>query len=308
MLIDRFTDRPLALTDRFTDRLIIGLCSVLCILYSQSTFAWDYSSTENEDKHAVQLRMAASYSKRWKNGLGLQLAQDLRFDLASNITVETASATTSAFVGPRFNKSYTTLSLSYKHPQFEYLKGDIGYTLKLTNKDTLDIKEIMRHRAFVSLTGSYRYENWSFSLRERVLTEIRMDELDLHTATGYYEDNRANWYLRSKVEVAYHAMSQPLKPYLWCELENTLNANPLQQNYAANNTANTGHQYISRVRTGLGLVWRINRRNSLDCYYRFQYNYHRDVNVKPNKQTIHLTEERAFVHMISIAYHFADKD
>lgn len=270
--------------------------------------AWDYGSTQNEDKHAAQLRMEASYGKKWKNGLGLHLAEDLRFDLASNTTVETASATSGTFAGPRFNKSYTMLSLSYKHPQFDYLKGDIGYTLKLTNKDTLDVKEFMRHRAFVSLTGSYRYENWSFSLRERVLTEIRMDELDLHTATGYYEDNRANWYLRSKLEVAYHAQSKPLKPYLWCELENTLNANPLQQYYAANNTANNGQQYISRVRTGIGLSWRVDRRNTLDFYYRFQYTYHRDINVKPNKQTIHLTEERAFVHMVSIAYHFDDKD
>ena len=131
------------------------------------------------------------------------------------------------------------------------------------------------------------------------------DELDQHTATGYYEDNRANWYLRSKIQVAYHAVSKPVKPYVWCELVNTLNANPLQQYYASNNTSNAGHQYIRRVRTGIGVVWRLDRRNSLDFYYRFNYGYERDVNVKAKKQTIHLTEEREFVHAIGIAYHFA---
>jgi len=287
---------------------IIGLCSVFCVLSSLPAHAWDYSSTQNKDKHAAQLRVEASYGKKWKNGLGLRLAEDLRFDMVSNVAKETASATTSSLTGPRFNKSYTTLTLSYKHPQFAYLKGDIGYTLKLTNKDTLAVKEIMRHRAFFSLHGSYRYENWSFGLRERVLTEIRMDNLDQHTATGYYEDNRANWYLRSKIEVAYHAVSKPLKPYLWCELENTLNANPLQQYYAANNTANSGRQYIRYIRTGIGLTWRLDRRNSLDFSYRFQYGYDRDVNVKPKKQTIHLTEQRSLMHLIGISYHFSDKD
>lgn len=290
------------------NRFIIGLYSVLCILYSTQAHAWDYTSTANEDRQAMQLRVDASYAKKWKNGLGLHIAEDLRFDMVTNSTTETASATTTSLTGPRFNKSYTTLSLSYKHPRFEYLKGDIGYTLKLTNKDTLDVKEFMRHRAFVSITGMYRYENWSFHLRERVLTEIRMDELDQHIATGYYEDNRANWYLRSKIEVAYHAVSKPVKPYIWCELENTLNANPLQQYYAANNPANAGRQYIRHIRTGIGVVWRLDGHNSLNFYYRFNYGYNRNINVKPKKQTIHLTELRSFVHVISIAYHFADKD
>ena len=278
------------------------------LLGSISTFAWDYSSTQNEDRHAAQLRVEASYSKKWKNGLGLKIEEDLRFDMVSRVTTETSTATTTALVGPRFGKSYTTLSLSYKHPRFPYLKGDVGYTLKLINKDTLDVREFMRHRVFFGITGSYRYENWSFSLRERVQTEIRMDDLDQHTATGYYEDNRANWYLRSRIKVTYHAVSKPVKPYLWVELVNTLNANPLQQYYASNNTANAGQQYIRRVRTGIGVVWRLNRRNSLDFYYRFNYGYERDINVKPKKQTIHLSEEREYVHAIGIAYHFADKD
>ena len=298
------------LTAKRSNRRLVAVLAALavCTLYSLPAHAWDYASTQNEDKHAAQLRVEAGFGKKWKNGLGLHLGEDLRFDMVSSITTETAAATTTSLVGPRFNKSYTTLSLSYKHPQFAYLKGDVGYTLKLTNKDTLDVKEFMRHRVFFGLTGSYRYENWSFSLRERVLTEIRMDDLDQHSATGYYEDNRANWYLRSRIKVAYHAVSKPLKPYIWCEVENTLNANPLQQYYASNNTANTGQQYIRRVRTGIGVVWRLDRRNSLDFYYRFNYGYERDVNVKPKKQTIHLTEQREFVHAIGVAYHFGHKD
>ena len=264
------------------------------LLGSISTFAWDYSSTQNEDRHAAQLRVEASYGKKWKNGLGLKIEEDLRFDMVSRVTTETSTATTTALVGPRFSKSYTTLSLSYKHPRFPYLKGDVGYTLKLINKDTLDVREFMRHRVFFGLTGSYRYENWSFSLRERVQTEIRMDDLDQHTATGYYEDNRANWYLRSRIKVTYHAVSKPVKPYLWVELVNTLNVSEYQQK--------NGHQFICNVRTQAGVKWRVSRLSSLDFFYRFTYGYDRDINITKKKGYIQLTEETLYMHTVGVRY------
>lgn len=274
------------------------------IMFSTGARAWNYSETMNSTSHSAQLRLGADVHWRWKSGLGLSLDEDLRFDMVNSTSLETTAGTTKTLLGPDFNKSYTTLTLSYKHPQFTYLKADAGYALKLMKKDTTAVEKIMRHRVFFGLTGSYRYENWSFSLRERFMTEIRMGDIDYHTATGCYEHNRADWYLRSKIEVAYHAVSKPVKPYIWCELVNTLNANALQQYYAGNNPANGGHQYIRRVCTCIGVVWRLTRRSSLDFYYRFNYGYDRDINVKPKKQTIILTEERGFQHAIGIAYSF----
>ena len=278
-----------------TDRLILCLLAVCCVIPAQ---AWDWSKTPTSTTtHSVQLRAGADFNKKWHNGLGLHISEDLRFDLFS--------ATDGTNNGASFNKSYTTLSLSYKHPQFKYLKADAGYTLKIKGKKNWsDVNKWMRHRVFFSLTGSYRYEQWSFSLRERFMTEIRMGDIDQHIATGYYEHNRADWYLRSKIGVAYHAMSKPLKPYVWCELVNTLNANPLQQKYANNDPTQTGHQYIRRVRTAVGVVWQLNKQNALDFYYRFNYGYDRDVTVKANSQKLLLTEETSFQHAIGIAYHF----
>jgi hypothetical protein len=106
------------------------------------------------------------------------------------------------------------------------------------------------------------------------------------------------------VEVAYHAVSKPLKPYIWCEVVNTLNANELQRYYANNDPTNSGHQYVRRVRTGLGVVWRLTRRSSLDFYYRFNYGYDRDVTVKANSQKLLLTEETSYQHAIGVAYNF----
>ena len=273
--------------------------------------AWDFATTQNETTQSVQLRLGAEFSKKWKNGLSLHFGEDLRFDLYESVDLQRAATQggDSTYLNtPDFSKSYTTLSLSYKHPQFPYLKGDIGYTLKLTKKSSADVNKIMRHRVFFSLTGSYHYENWSFSLRERVLTEIRMGDIDYHNASGLYEANRANWDLRSKLEVAYHFQSKPLKPYVWCEVINTLNANELQQYYANNDHSNPGRQYIRRVRAQAGIVWRLTRLSSLNFYYRFQYAYDRDINVKPNKQTIHLSEDRNYQHIIGIEYHFGLKD
>lgn len=274
------------------------------LLLPVSAFAWNYSETMNSTSHSAQLRVGADVHWRWKSGLGLSLREDMRFDMVNSETLETTSGTTKTLLGPDFNKSYTTLLLSYKHPRFPFLKADVGYTLKLVKKDTTAIEKIMKHRVFLGITGSYRYENWSFSLRERVMSEIRMGDIDLHTASGCYEHNRADLFLRSKIEVAYHSVRKPLKPYVWCEVVNTLNANELQQYYANNNPENRGRQYIRRVRSCIGIVWRLTRRSSLDFYYRFNYGYDRDVNVKAKSQKIILTEERSFQHAIGIAYSF----
>ncbi len=274
----------------------------LMLMAVPAVHAWTYSGTDATTTHSAQLRVGAEFTKKWENGLHLSIEEELRMGMVDNTT--TASTGTTVLSGPHFDRSYTTLALSYKHRDFPYLKVDAGYTLKLMNKDTLALSKIMRHRLFVSLTGSYRHERWSFSLRERLLTEIRMGDIDYHEASGCYQNNRADVGLRSKFEVAYHAMAKPIKPYVWCELINTLNANALQQKYANNDPTQKGHQYISGVRAAAGLSWKINKRNSLNFYYRFNYGYDRDVNVKNKKQTVYLTEQTEYQHVLGIAYHF----
>ena len=277
-------------------RFLTFLLSI--VLWPLPMMAWDWSETPtNLTSHSMQLRVEAEFTKKWQNGLALHFGEDLRFDMFD--------ITNGANVGASFNKSYTDLSLSYKNPRFKYIKVGVGYTLKIMgNKDWADVNKWMRHRAHIDISGSYRYEQWSFNLRERLQTEIRMGSIDQHIATGYYEHNRADLYLHSKVEVAYHAMSKPLKPYIWCEVVNTLNANPLQQKYANNDPTQKGHQYVRRVRSSLGVVWRLTQRSSLDFYYRFNYGYDRNVTVKANSQKLLLTEETSYQHAIGIAYNF----
>lgn len=256
-----------------------------------SARAFTFTSTGSETTQSVQLRTGADFTKKLATGLKLHFGEDLRFDLYNSAN------------GASFSKSYTNLSLSYA--PIKHLKADVGYTLKIMgNKDWSQVNKWMRHRVWFGVTGSYKFDSWRIFLRERAMTEIRMGDIDLYTAENLYEHNRADWVLRSKIGVEYTSKSKPIKPYLWAELVNTLNANKLQQKYKDNDPTNTGHQYIRRVRTALGVVWRIDKRNALNFFYRFNYGYDRDVNIKAKKQTIYLTEERSFQHAVGICYEF----
>lgn len=273
---------------------------LLILLPFVHTHAWDYDQESVSSMHSMQLRFNADFTKKWHNGVALHIEEDVRFDMVRSLQIDGVQS----LMVPSFDKCYTTLSLSYK--PIDYVKIDAGYMLKIMGqKDWADVNKWLRHRVFFSVTGSYRYEQWDFSLRSRFLSEMRMGDIDIHQATGYAEHNRADWYMRNKIEVAYHAMSKPLKPYIWFELANTLNANALQQKYTDNNPANNdGQQYIKHARTAIGVVWKLNSQNALDFYYRFDYGYERDITVKAKSQTLILTEETEFRHAIGVTYKF----
>ena len=252
--------------------------------------AWEYYSSDGypakSTEHSVQLRTGADFTKKFNHGLKLHFGEDLRFDLYNTAA------------NARFNKSYTTLSLSYS--PITYFKVDAGYTLKIMGtKDWSDVNEWMRHRVFVSATGSYKVDNWKFSLRERLMLEMRTDSVNP------LEKNKNDLLLRSKLGVEYTIRTAPVKPYAWVEVVNTLNAPEYQQKYKDNNSANGGHQFIKRVRTEAGVKWKLDRNNTLNFYYRFNYGYDRDINIKrKDTSVIRLTEEYSYQHAIGIAYEF----
>ena len=269
---------------------IIGLCSVLCILYSSSAYATEYNSAGATTEQQVQMHVGAEFSKKWKQGVQLSLSEELRFnlyDVETGTTAKDIALDTS--YGASFYKSYTTLSLAYAHPEFQYIKLDAGYTLRLLgNKGWSDPKEFLRHRVFFGVRGSYNGQLVKIYLRERVLCDMRTDSVNL------LEKNQYNWLLRSRIGSEFTVPGKPVKPYLWLELENTLNVPEYQRK--------NGHQYLSHVRTQVGVKWRVSRLSSLDFFYRFQYGYDRDINITKKKGYIQLNEEKSFVHAIGVSY------
>ena len=243
--------------------------------------AWTYDSETATEMHAAQLRFGAEFNKKWRNGLRLGISEDLRFDLYNSA------------VGPHFRNSYTTIDFGYK--PIDYLKLDVGYTLRIIGADSTwsatkkaDPNEWIRHRVFFSVTGSYTFRYAKIYLRERVQLDMRTDSVNL------LEKNKYNVLLRSKVGTEFIIPGKPVKPYLWLELINTLNAPEYQQK--------DGHQFITDIRTQAGVKWRLTKLSSLDFYYRFTYGYDRDINITKNKGKIQLTEEKCFMHSIGITY------
>jgi hypothetical protein len=284
------SNSAIGLSAKRSNRLFIAVLIALAV--SQAAFAWDYDATGATTGQTIQLRTGAGVTKKWHNGLRLSVGEELRFNLydvesgtnAKNTAIDTA-------YGASFCKSYTTLALAYAHPEFRYLKLDAGYTLRLLgNKGWSDPNEFLRHRVFFSLTGSCKTGIAKIYLRERFICDMRTDSVNL------FEKNRYAWMLRSRLGTEFSVPGKPVKPYLWVELENTLNAPEYQQR--------NGHQFISQVRTQAGVKWRLSKRSSLDFFYRFQYGYDRDINITKNKGYIQLTEQTTFLHAIGVAYDF----
>ena len=274
-----------------TDRLIIVLCFICCMLYSPAGLATTYNSSGETTEQSVQLRTGAEFTKKWRNGLRLSVGEELRFDLYDQLTGTTAkSASADSTLGAAFSKSYTSLSLAYTHPHFTYIKVDAGYTLRIFGRKTYtkDPNKYLRHRVFFGVTGSYTTTITKIYLRERVLCDMRTDSVNLQ------EKNKYNWLLRSRLGAEFTVPGKPVKPYLWVELENTLNVPEYQRK--------NGSQFVSHVRTQVGVKWRLTKLSSLDFFYRFQYGYDRDINITKKKGHIQLTEEKAFLHALGVLY------
>ena len=279
--------RPLSLLDRFTVGLILLLCAV-------PTLATDYSATGSTTEQRVQMRVGAEFTKHWKCGVSLGIGEELRFDLMDNVAGTTSKGEVmDTAYGAAFSKSYTTLALAYQ--PIEYVKLDAGYTLRiLGRKDWSMPDEFIRHRVFMGVTGAYRMQYAKLYLRERFVLDMRTDSVNT-------DEKCANlWLLRSRLGADFIVPGKPVKPYLWAELENTLNAPEFQQN--------NGQQFISNVRLQAGVKWRLTRLSSLNFYYRFTYGYDRDINVNRSYYTkgkalnLRLDEQKEFQHAIGIQY------
>lgn len=82
------------------------------------------------------------------------------------------------------------------------------------------------------------------------------------------------------------------------ELSNTLNV----PSYVKNN-------YLEKIRTNIGVKWRLNMKNSIEFFYRFDIETNKDVDIDYKKddvtiKAVYLTNEREYVHIFGIIYNF----
>ena len=262
--------------------ILLCLCGTVLSMKSQ-----EMKSTEDLKIHAVELRVGADFVKHFDHqNLTLSISEQVRSRL-----YETDAK-------PYFHASYTTVALNW-HP-IPYLKVGAGYTMRLFgDKGWSDPNEFIRHRPFITLTGQYKVGQWKFSLREKLDINCRTDSVNTS------EKPKVALNLRHKLQAEYTFFAKPIKLYANCELKHTLNQPTEYINTAyVNSYGETGHfgQYVCNVRAYFGVRWRIDKLNSLDFAYRFNYGYDRDVNITHTKANVELTNQYEYTHALVITY------
>ncbi|MBQ9418220.1 MAG: DUF2490 domain-containing protein [Bacteroidales bacterium] len=164
---------------------------------------------------------------------------------------------------------HTTLGVTYK--VIPGVKVGFGYALINRCDTATGSFKFPRHRLMLDATGTMRYGDWSFSLKERLQGTIRTGSFN------EYQARRMVLELKSRVKVAYKGFGR-VEPYLSGELRSTLNAPAINANYdgtyyltdAYVRTGEAGwfigswtSWYVNRLRATVGVDWRIDRRNSL---------------------------------------------
>ena len=142
----------------------------------------------------------------------------------------------------------------------------------------------MRHRFYLELTASYKTGAWNFSLRERPQATLHTAYVDPAVAA------KTAWVLRHRLMAEYAVAGTGLKPYVFVELTQTLNA------------PETVGNYLEKVRSSLGAKYAFNKRSSLEFYYRFDYKIS-DEPVFDDFPTVdYISSERESHHIIGLEY------
>ena len=218
-------------------------------------------------------RVSVGIEKKLAKGLHGGIEEELRFE-------DGLSA---------FARSMTTASLSYKFNK--YLRAGAGYSF-------IYIPDDVRHRVYADLTGRYKAGGWTFSLRERLQCTHLTREFN------EYQQPRNALALRSRLKLSYQLFAKPLVPYLSVELRNVLNG-AKYTDASDPSTMTYSDLYADRVRTALGVQWKLSKRSSLDFYGLFDACSRRDSDASKKGVLKSITIEPAYNFTVGVAYSFA---
>ena len=250
--------------------------AALCVVLS--AFSAGAQVTQADPVNDFRGRVSAGVDYKIAKGLHLSLDEEARFSASSG----------------GFSKLYSTLGLDYKF--CKYAKADVSGTYILNPSGA------NKARVAVGLTGMYKVGQWSFSLKEQVRLTHRFGDMNEFQAPRNAVD------LKSRVKVAYKCQTLPLKPYVLCEFKNCLNAVDYQSLGTSKSTAGTVEYtdaYLNRIRGGIGVEWRISKKNTLDFYGLYDYVKDRDVDASKAGKYKSVTIQPANYFTLGIAYKFS---
>lgn len=174
---------------------------------------------------------------------------------------------------------------------------NLGADYLLINPHEVGRWQKPRHRLNLNFEGRVDVGRVELSLRERVQTTFRTDSVNR------YEKPNPELVLRSRIEATYNIRHSAWAPYLMFEINNTLNAPKVVDNYKS--AALLSDNYVARYRVGVGAKYRITRQHRLEFYYYMDYDRSYDIDYKGNKGTLKgYVEERQLRHIFGVSYKF----
>lgn len=256
---------------------LLGLTAALIFLPGSIQAKNDLTEYKSEKENDVQFRTGFEVEKKFSKCFSASWSEELR--LKDDFR--------------RLDRIYSDISFSYKAAS--WIKFSAGYTFisidhEGKKKDNYKNYWDLRHRLTLGTTLSYKTaSNWRFSLKERVqatfLTEDGIDER---------EKADPKWVLKSKVMAEYKLKAIHLTPYVSVELCNTLNS----PKYADG-------EYLEKVRSAVGAVYRFDKKSSIDFYYRFDYNLDKKIDVKKSNGFLKsLTDAKEYNSIFSVSYKY----
>lgn len=258
-------------------RKIVILCLTLCA----SVNLWAQSGYEPSKVNSSDVRARIDGAFEWEPVKNLSFEAGLQLRLKDNLAA--------------VDRFQTTLGVGYD--VCKYFKVGADYILINSRDNGAGVWEKPRHRMNINLEGSVTFGDLKLSLRERLQTTFRTDEVNR------YEKPKNELVLRSRLMAAYRISGTMWTPYLLFELHNTLNApkvvgNCLTEPFAYDN-------YVTRYRAGVGAKLRVTRNHRLDFYYYFDYNRSYDIDYKKSSGALKgYVEENQSRHTIGISYKF----
>lgn len=222
----------------------------------------------------LQARIGFDITKQIKKGLNVSWEEELRL----RNTLGTV------------DRIHSSLGATYRIT--EWFRVGAAYTFIARwhdGKKSTDYEKYwdLRHRASADLMFTLKSGKWRFSLRERPQFTFRTDSVNTR------EKSKCDIVLRHRFKVDYKIFHLPLRPYVSVELSHTLNAPVL------------GGNYVDKVRSMLGVEWRLSKESTLEFYYRFDYVYGRDIHITKNKGNITITPELGYYHILGVFYSYS---
>lgn len=183
-----------------------------------------------------------------------------------------------------FDKTTTTLGGTYKLNN--YMKAGLAYSaIGVSKSSGLD----WRHRATLSLTESWKYEQFHFSVKESFQATYRVKE-NMNT----YQNPRTKLVFKTRAKASYKPVHSRFTPYAQAEIKLMLNgANWVSDDDVTYTFDGHNDLYFNRLRLQAGTEYRFNLQHAIEFFVHYDYLIDKDVDYSRTLgklQTITITQ------------------